>query len=129
MAFAYSVRLRRWSDARPGFGLADRVACERGLERRREAVERGLVGPRHPLRRHHAAAELPHDFFPGSPRRPGCRARSILSSTSPPTLARSLWQVTQYWVISARCDADVGGWAMRTGCRRTWDAPRLATSK
>ena len=44
--------------------LRERRAIDRGFERRRERVDRRFLGPGHALRRHHAAVELPNDFFP-----------------------------------------------------------------
>ena len=42
-----------------GSGLVERV-----FKPRHEPVDRGLIRPRHAGRRHHAAAQLPHDFLP-----------------------------------------------------------------
>src|SRR5262245_21018515 len=84
MALAYSERLRRCSGERPGFGV---VAAARSIEVSRNETRPSMAGcwgggaarggfwSRRAERRHHAAAELPDDFFEGL-----CARRHILEA-------------------------------------------------
>ena len=63
-ALPYSVRFRRWTGLWPGSGERSARSSMRLLDRGREGVERCGVGPRHALRRHHAAAQLHRDLLP-----------------------------------------------------------------
>ena len=64
MALAYSARFRRCSAGAPGIRMQRRRAIERGLQLRREAIERRRDRLRRAAWRHHARAQLAHDFFP-----------------------------------------------------------------
>ena len=83
----------------------DRGGCltiERALERGDEGLERGRVGPRHALRRHHAAVELLQHLLPQAAVEDAAPTGSASCSDSPPVFSRSLWQLTQYFWTSAR---------------------------
>ena len=47
------------------FRLCGSGAIELGLKGYSQCFIGCSIRPRHPLRRHHAGAKLPHDFFPG----------------------------------------------------------------
>ena len=118
IALAYSVRFRRWSAGASGCAPGGLARSSRASSAGGERVEHGALGPRHAARRHHARPDLADHLLPHL----GVGADVVEpagSSTSPPILARSLWQVTQYCLTkpgSAAGSGAGGGWR---GARRT----------
>ena len=64
-ALPYSVRFRRWMEVRPGLGFASPGAVQRGFQHGDQTIDGGLIRPGLPERRHHSAAKLHDDLFPG----------------------------------------------------------------
>ena len=62
LVFGSIEPVERLGSARIGVGRGRPV--ERRLQIRHHRVVRGVVRPRAPGRRHHAATKFPHDFFP-----------------------------------------------------------------
>src|SRR5215467_5962666 len=104
-ALAYSVRLRRRSVGRPGFGSAasSRDTSDAANASSVAASGRGIpvggIAPARSLRTTFSQTSVPARTF----------VRSAVSSASPPVFRRSLWQVTQYRSTTGRKSAGEPG--------------------
>src|SRR5262249_40279983 len=118
IAFAYSMRFRRWSVGRPGSGCS---AATRSRLSSRDAATlsaSALSGRGRP-----AGGIAPVRIFRTPFSRPSARspirAGSNVSSISPAVFSRWLWQVTQYLSSTARGPPVPAASVAAAGCRAT----------
>ena len=94
MEFLYSVRFRRCSTGRPGFGVLAASVSMADSRSSTNAVEIGRLRSRHSGGRHHARPQLERHLLEGLGEVPGA-LRSTRLQRKIANLISSLWQATQ----------------------------------